>query len=39
LRKEKDAERDLDSKVKPREEGRAFKREGPMVASMTVSAF
>jgi len=32
LRKDRDAERDPDSKVKRREEGRAFQREGPMVA-------
>jgi len=31
LRRERDAERDPDSKVKRREEGRAFQREGPMV--------
>jgi len=29
---ERDAKRDPDSKVKQREEGRAFQREGPMVA-------
>jgi len=31
LRRERDAEREPDSKVKRREEGRAFQREGPMV--------
>jgi len=30
LRRERDAERDSDSKVKRREEGRAFQREGLM---------
>jgi len=32
LRRERDAERDPDSKVKRRVEGRAFQREGQMVA-------
>jgi len=32
LRKDRDAERDPNSKVKRREEGRAFQREGLMVA-------
>jgi len=32
LRRERDAERDPDSKVKRIEEGRALQREGPMVA-------
>jgi len=32
LRRERDAERYPDSKVKQREEGRTFQREGPMVA-------
>jgi len=32
LRREKDAERDPDSKVKQRQELRAFQRVGPMVA-------
>jgi len=31
LRRERDAERDPDSKVKRREEERAFQREGPML--------
>ncbi len=33
MRRERDAERDPDSKVKRREEGRAFQREGPMVVT------
>jgi len=32
LRRDRDAEQDPDSKVKRREEGRAFQRNGPMVA-------
>jgi len=32
LRREENSERDPDSKVKRREEGRAFQREGPKVA-------
>jgi len=36
--KERDAERDPDSKVKRREEGQAFQREGPMVAKDLVWA-
>jgi len=40
LRRERDAERSPDSKVKRREEGRAFhfQREGPMVAKDQVWA-
>jgi len=32
LRRERDAERDPDSKVKRKEEGRVFQREDPMLA-------
>ena len=38
MRRDGDAERDPDSKVKRREEGRAFQREGPMVAKDLVWA-
>jgi len=38
LRRDRDAEQDPDSKVKQREEGRAFQREGPMVAKDLVWA-
>jgi len=38
LRRDNDAERDPDSKVKQREEGRAFQREGSMVANDLVWA-
>jgi len=36
LRRERDAERDPDSKVKQREDGRAIQREGQMVAKSLV---
>jgi len=38
LRRERDAERDQNSKVKQREEGRAFQLEGLMVAKYLVWA-
>jgi len=38
LRRDRNTERDPDSKAKRREEGRAFQREGPMVAEDLVWA-
>jgi len=38
LERERDAEKDPDSKVKRRTEGRAFQREDPMVAKDVVWA-